>query len=258
MSMAVGYCAPDPVTGRDWETKALASVADDAPLHRRHLAAKATEQLHEIILSQPADTQIGALPDIARLLGVGIATVQQVARVLEHEGLLEVRRGPGGGYFGTRPDAAALERSVAAYLRVRGSDAYEALEMMTLLDCELMPAAAQCEDPALHRTLARLLDRIDTCYDGAVRLGFEDSLHDVLFAMVDKPLIELLARVSMRYYRNAPIPPIFEGEAGFAAWRDWRGKIIAAILARDPALARFEAERHRRDLLHRLRRAIDD
>jgi DNA-binding IscR family transcriptional regulator len=35
-------------------------------------------------------------------------TVQQAARVLEHEGLLAVRRGPGGGYYGTRPDEAAL------------------------------------------------------------------------------------------------------------------------------------------------------
>lgn len=234
----------------------LSIIADDAPPHRRHLVAKATEQLRDIILSQPPESQIGALPDIARLLGVGIATVQQAARVLEHEGLLEVRRGPGGGYFGTRPDAAALERSVAAYLRVRGSDAYEALEMMTLLDCELMPAAARCDDAALYEALARLAGRIDFCESGAERLTFEDDLHAILFQMVDRPLIELLARVSMRYYRSAPIAPIFEGIDGRRAWCDWRRRIIAAILSRDPDLARFEAERHRRSLLQRLTQAI--
>lgn len=234
----------------------VATAEDDAPLHRRHLAAKATEQLRAIILAQPPQTQIGALPDIAKLLGVGIATVQQVARVLEHEGLLEVRRGPGGGYFGTRPDVAALERSVAAYLRVRGSDAYEALEMMTLLDCELMPAAATCDDPALHQALAMLAQRVEQCADGGARLLFEDDLHDILFRMVDRPLIELLARVSMRYYRSAPIAPIFDGAEGFAAWRQWRSGIIDAIVRRDPELARFEAERHRRSLLQRLRQAM--
>src|SRR5471030_1185546 len=113
------------------------------------LVTGAAEQMRDLILAEPPGAFIGSLPDIARRLGVGTATVQQVARVLEHEGLLDVRRGPGGGYFGARPDAAALERSVATYLRVRRADDYEALEMMTLLDCELMPAAAGCEDGLL-------------------------------------------------------------------------------------------------------------
>lgn len=231
----------------------LRIAQDESPLHRRHLVASAAEALRDLILAQAPDTQIGSLPEVARRLGVGIATVQQAARVLEHEGLLEVRRGPGGGYFGVRPDAAALERSVAAYLRGRGSDGYEALEMMTLLECELMPAAALCEDPVLHRELSRLDERIDRCESGEDRVALEDDLHKVLFRMVDRPLIELLAHVSMRYYRSAPIPPIFEGEEGARAWRDWRRKLIAAILGRDPELARFEAERHRRELLRRLR-----
>ena len=70
------------------------------------------EQMRELILAQAPGASIGSLPEVAKRLGVGIATVQQAARVLEHEGLLAVRRGPGGGYFGARPDAAALERSV--------------------------------------------------------------------------------------------------------------------------------------------------
>jgi DNA-binding FadR family transcriptional regulator len=186
------------------------------------------------------------------MLGVGIVTVQQAARVLEHEGLLEVRRGPGGGYYGSRPDAAAIERSVATYLRVGGSDAYEALEIMTVLDGELMPAAARCANPDLHAELRMLAARIDRCAAGAARVAFEEDLHDVLFRMVKRPLMELVARVSMRYYRSGPIPAIFEGEEGLLAWQTWRHQIIAAILAGDPERAHFEAKRHRRILLRRL------
>jgi DNA-binding FadR family transcriptional regulator len=72
--------------------------------------------------------------------------------------------------------------------------------------------------------------------------------------MVDQPLIELLAQVSIRFYRSRPIPQIFEGEAGLSAWRQWRHQIIDAILAQDAERARFEAERHRRKLLQRLER----
>jgi DNA-binding FadR family transcriptional regulator len=214
--------------------------------------------MRELILRQEPGALIASLRELAKRLGVGIATVQQAARVLEHEGVLDVRRGPGGGYFGRRPDAATLERSVATYLRVSGSDDYEALEMMTLLDCELMPAASLCATSD-HRDLLRgLQKRVDRCLSSEERIAFEDDLHATLFKIVKRPLIELLARVSMRFYRSCPIPKIFEGEDGIRAWRRWRHEIIDAIVAGDPERARFEAERHRRYLLLRLERERKD
>jgi GntR family transcriptional repressor for pyruvate dehydrogenase complex len=213
-----------------------------------------TERLRDLILAQAPDALIGSLPELAKRLDVGVTTVQQAARVLEHEGLLRVRRGPGGGYFGGRPDALALERSLATYLRIRRTDDYEALEMMTLLDCELMPAAAQCTAERLFDELRALQQRIDHCSDSEERIAFEDDFHAILFKMVDRPLIELLAQVSMRFYRSHPIPQIYEGDEGVRAWRQWRHQVIEAILARDAERARFEAQRHRRRLLRRLAR----
>ena len=64
---------------------------------RRRPVPDAAEALREMVFAAEPDSRIGSLPDLARRLGVGIGTVQQAARVLEHEGLLEVRRGPGGG-----------------------------------------------------------------------------------------------------------------------------------------------------------------
>jgi DNA-binding FadR family transcriptional regulator len=231
---------------------AALKTAQPTPPHGRGLVSATAAKMRDLILGHAPETLIGSLPELAKLLDVGIATVQQAARVLEHEGLLEVRRGPGGGYFGVRPDAAALERSVAAYMRVRGSDDYEALEMMTLLDCELMPAAARCKDPALFAQLGDLHRRVDATVTSAQRLDFEDGLHAVLFKMVNRPLIELLANVAMQYYRGSALPQIYEGEDGLRAWAHWRHHIIKAILARDPDLARFEAERHRRELMLRI------
>lgn len=217
-----------------------------------HLVSATAEKMRNLILALPPDTMIGSLPEVAKELEVGTVTVQQAARVLEHEGLLTVRRGPGGGYFGKRPDSLALERALASYLRSRRADNYEALEMMTLLDCELMPGAAQCEDAQQFNVLRNLKAQIDSCATGDERVAFEDDLHAILFKMVDRPLIELLAQVSMRFYRSHPIPPVFDGEDGIRAWRQWRHQIIDAVLARDPQRARFEARRHRANLLRRL------
>jgi GntR family transcriptional repressor for pyruvate dehydrogenase complex len=221
-------------------------------LQTQRLVSATAETLRELILALAPDAMIGSLPEVAKKLGVGTVTVQQAARVLEHEGLLTVRRGPGGGYFGRRPDALALERALATYLRVRHADNYEALEMMTLLDCELMPAAARCGDVQRLDELRSLKARVDQCVAGDERMDFEDALHAALFKMVNRPLIELLAQVSMRFYRSRPIPQIFDGEEGLRAWRLWRHQILDAILAQDPQRARFEAERHRRNLLRRL------
>lgn len=229
-------------------------IKEVVTLQAQRLVSATAQKMRDLILERAPDSLIGSLPELAKLLDVGITTVQQAARVLEHEGLLCVRRGPGGGYFGRRPDALALERSLAAYLRVRHGDDYEPLKMMTLLDCELMPAAAHCTDARFLDELRSLKVRVDECLSGEERIAFEDDLHAILFKMVDQPLIELLAQVSIRFYRSRPIPAIFDGEAGLRAWRQWRNQIIDAILSQDPERARFEAERHRRKLLQRLER----
>ncbi len=220
---------------------------------RQRLVQASAARLREIVLAHAPDAQIGSLHEVAEMLGVGIVTVQQAARILEHEGLLRVRRGPGGGYYGARPDEAALERSIAAWLRVHGSNQHEALEMITLLECELIAAATRCDDAEQYRALAELGARIDACDTTEQRVAFEETLHDILFAMVDRPLVELLSRVTMRHYKTAPLPALFPGEAGIAMWKAGRRRTVQAILQRDEALARFEADRHREETLARMR-----
>jgi GntR family transcriptional regulator, transcriptional repressor for pyruvate dehydrogenase complex len=216
------------------------------------LVRTTTATLRQIVIANPAGAHLGSLTGLARQLGVGIVTIQQAARILEHEGLLLVRRGPGGGYFGARPDAATLERSMEAYLGGRHSSYLEALETLTLLDCELMPAAARCLTDKGRENLRGLADQVDGCNTSEMSADFEDRFHDVLFAIVERPLMEILARVVMRLTRSEHGPALFPGEAGRAAWKEWRHQIIGAILKEDESLARFEAVRHRADLLHRL------
>ena len=224
---------------------------------RRQLVQATAAKLRELILSREPGAQIGSLNEVAQLLGVGIVTVQQAARILEHEGLLAVRRGPGGGYYGTRPDEAALERSIAAYLRVHGFGHRESQQMLSLLDCEIVPAAACCADSALRATVRELLERVDQCDTSERRIAFEKELRDLLLKMVAKPLIELLCRVTYRLYVHSGAPLVFTDQQGVEAWKTGRRRILAAILEQDEELAQFEAERYRRLVLARLRKTGD-
>lgn len=221
----------------------------------RHLVRTAAAKLRDLILAREPGAQIGSLSEVSDLLGVGIVTVQQAARILEHEGLLDVRRGPGGGYYGIRPDEAALERALAAYMRVHGAKFGDGLQMLTLLDYDIAPAAARCADEALRAELRVLIDRIDGCDSEDARIGFENDSRDLLFRMAPRPMFELIARVGKQLFPNNPdAPPLFEGPQGVVAWKDGKRRILKAILKRDGALARFEAERYRDDVLARLER----
>jgi DNA-binding FadR family transcriptional regulator len=220
---------------------------------RRQLVQATAAKLRDLILARDPGTQIGSLNEVAELLGVGIVTVQQAARILEHEGLLAVRRGPGGGYYGTRPDEAALERSFAAYLRVHGFGYRESQRMLSLLDCEIVPAATRCQDESLREAIRALLERVDQCESADQRIAFEIELRELLFKMVARPLIELVCRVTQRLYVQSGSPPIFAGKEGVDAWRAGRRRILEAILKQDEELALFEAERYRRVVLARLR-----
>jgi DNA-binding FadR family transcriptional regulator len=222
-------------------------------LRRRYLVQETAAKLRDLVFDREPGSLIGSLPELARQLGVGIVTVQQAARILEHEGLLEVRRGPGGGYYGQRPDEAALERSLAAYLRMHPSSYGEMLDITTLLFRELVAAAAACDDEVYRTELRAFVGRIDACASADEMAAVEAQFQDQLFRMVNRPLFGLLTRVTLKLYATRPGPALFADSDGVRAWRQSRHRIIGAILDRDTELARFEATRARRDLLDRLR-----
>ena len=212
------------------------------------------DHLRDRIFAQEPETRIGSLTGLARELGVGIVTVQQAARVLEHEGVLEVRRGPGGGYYGRRPDAASLERSLAAYMRMQPHSWEEALDMTSLLFNELCAAAAACGDDDLHAELREVDGRVDLCRQESDMAELELDFQDLLFRMVDRPLFELLTRVTLRFAASRPAEGMYRDLVAVEQWKDGRHRIIDAILRRDVELARFEADRsNRKVLLRRLR-----
>src|SRR5690606_4084804 len=65
-------------------------------------------RLRDMALGQDADFFLGSEEQLIRLLDVSRPTFRQAARLLEHEQLLTIRRGPGGGFFTRRPSADAV------------------------------------------------------------------------------------------------------------------------------------------------------
>ena len=225
------------------EKKEISSLAG------RFIVRETAANIRKMVLSSAPDTRLGSLRELANSFGVGIVTVQQAARILEYEGLLEVRRGQQGGYYGRRPNEAALERSIAAYMHEHGSFHFEAMDIMSQLLTDLAAAAARCNDDTLFADLTDLLQRIESSSEEDSHIDFEDELLEILFHMVDKPFTHLLSRITMRLYRSRRTQTVFRGKEGHMDWQQSRSRLIRAILARDADLARFEATRNRELLL---------
>lgn len=213
---------------------------------KRPLVQETANRLRELSLGSEPGAHLGSLTEVAEQLDVGIVTVQQAARILEHEGLLSVKRGPGGGYSSARPDDAALERAFATYMRVHDIDHREAFELAVMLDCEIIQTAARdIEEPALAliRELLAVLDSSRTIQDC---VEFEIRFRETLLGLFEQPLLELLAKVAMQMYREEHNALVFEETFNLGDWRCGRTRILQAILQGDEELALFEARRYRR------------
>lgn len=209
------------------------------------LVAEVADRLRELVLAKPPGAQIGSLTEVVAELGVGLVTVQQAARILEHEGLLSVRRGPGGGYYGTRPDDAAIERAFATYMRIHDIGYREAFELAVLLDCEIIQTAARSLQGTQSAPIAGLIAQLENCHTAHECIQFEADFRETLLRLFERPLLELLARVAMQLYKTQSDPELFVTANALADWKRGRLAILQAIAQGDEELAAFEANRFR-------------
>lgn len=116
--------------------------------------------------------------ELASMFGVARATVQEAVQVLQSEGLVETRRGRGGGTFiiGPANDAASRRRLIS---QVRSNR--ELIEEAVAYRLELEPAAAsQAAGARVPEDLARLgqiLDRAAKTTDDVLFTSLDTQFH---------------------------------------------------------------------------------
>lgn len=119
---------------------------------------KAASELRSIIWSSEEGKLLGSEDDLMLLVGASRPTVRQAARLLEREGLIKVRRGINGGYFGSRPSVEIIEASVSAYLQTVVARTEEVTEIASMLWLIVTRKAARLET-AEKKTLIQQLKK---------------------------------------------------------------------------------------------------
>lgn len=190
-------------------------------------------------LGWPEGEVLGSEHDLLERYGVSRAVFREAVRLVEHQQVARMRRGPGGGLVVTAPSVDAVIDAVAVYLYYVKADVGEVFEARIVLEdlvAELAPERlTEDEIVAVRELLAR--ERAGEVVD-------HRELHALLASLTDNPALEffvdLLNRVSRLYLRSrSQVTGEAVGKSGRA-----HAAIADAVLSGDAGTARRRMRRH--------------
>jgi GntR family transcriptional regulator, transcriptional repressor for pyruvate dehydrogenase complex len=218
----------------------------------------AAVKLRAIVRQSEDGALIGSEDMLLEKLGFSRSTVRQVARLLEREGILRVRRGLNGGYFSSRPDRASVARTVSAYLETLEMNAQDVTVIASVLWVEVLRKAAALGTKAaraLAETYRERVLAIKPSASFAQVLAVEQESRAAIFDLVKARYIELIFEINAAFAGKRS-PPTFniDGSAVHRkfvrAWRDAKLMELSAIAERDVELGMMAA-RHIRAIWHK-------
>jgi GntR family transcriptional repressor for pyruvate dehydrogenase complex len=219
---------------------------------------EAAAQLRSIALSVDEGALLGSEDVLVKKLGVSRATVRQVARLLEREGMLRVRRGINGGYFAARPDLTTIETTVSAYLDMIHTEAEDVTAIASVLWVEVLRRAARVRTKDAKALAEKYLEKVKAVRDKAVFndiLRIEQESRKAIFELVKSPYIELIFQINTAFAQRRFKPQSERDDTDahrefVQAWRNAKVMEFESIASGDAELAAMAA-RHGRNIWHR-------
>lgn len=219
----------------------------------------AAARLRELSRQAENEALLGSEEELIAQLGVSRATLRQVARLLEREGWLKVRRGINGGYIAARPDLRNIESTVSAYLEMVDTSVKEANSVISALWGEVVKRAASIEDAQRRDVAQALIKKVSAVSADA---GFADvfavekEIRSTIFKLINSHYIELIFQINLIFMeRHFPTRPsdldnAVEHREFVNLWRNAKNFELSAIVDGDEELA-LMAARHSRKIWDR-------
>jgi len=170
-------------------------------------AKRLAHTLRKELMALESGTFFGFEDDLLVRLNVSRPTLRQAARVLEHDQLLSVRRGPHGGYYVTRPDVQSVINAATLYLYERGTRLRDLVAAARGCVATLVRCAAESHDEGARAELRQLLE-VYASTDFA-------KLPHIEFLRAESAIVALLGRMA----HNAPLELVIQILYGCGSWR---------------------------------------
>jgi DNA-binding FadR family transcriptional regulator len=192
----------------------------------------------------PIDTVLGSEPELIERYEVSRAILREAVRVLEHDGAVRTKRGPGGGLMVTAPDIAAIVRAVGLALEYERVTPKQLVDVRSALEVAAVRMTATTVTSSGAQDLLSAVAAERTAGDSAIHL--HDIHHRIADASGCRPLA-LFVRVMSDLVRRHMEAEAAEGHAlpAIAAQTHQAHlRIAEAIAAGDVDLAERRMRRH--------------
>jgi len=209
--------------------------------------------LREIILAAKDGALLGSEEWLVSELRVSRSTLRQAARLLEREGLLRVRRGIKGGYFGARPNEKTIQTVMAAYLDTLDMKYEDVTAVASVLWVEVLRRAAALNDEGARRLAEHHREKLLEVGDDATfhdLVEVEQASREAIFDLVKSRYIQLIFHINEafsvgRFPRAAARDGTPQHCEFVRVWRDAKLLELSAIAQGDVELGVLAASRAR-------------
>jgi len=211
----------------------------------------AADALRKLALQHSDGDFVGSEAELIEKLGVSRPTFRQVAKLLEQEQLLSIRRGVGGGFFAQRPSSRGVAHMAAIFLRSRGSTQGDAIRAARPLFVECAQLAAHSSSDLVRQKVTAFLQRERT---GEQHLS-EFVRREREFALIvaeaaDNPVLELFIQVLADYFSSFLQRSAYDGHPErVEVMGRLRSTTMQAILDQDQDVAQIMAGRRYDNLI---------
>lgn len=187
-------------------------------------------------------TLLGREEQLQRQLGVSRPTFRQIARLLEQEQLIAIKRGAKGGVFARQPSIEAVAHVAFIYLKGQNAKVPDIVQASGMLTRDTIRLATKCQDDALRSKLKEFMEseqnKGDSLEDEHSHKLYESLFMNILSSMCGNPVIKLFFSILHQIGYSLTEETVFHGEPERRLLvRETRIRIAQAILADDGELA---------------------
>ena len=168
----------------------------------------AREIVHDMRDLEPY-TKLPAEAEMLQKYGIGRASLREALRLLEVQGLIVIRVGPGGGPIVAPIDSRNFARMTSLYLFLSGATYRDVVEGRLVMEPVMARLAAERQDVSDLVELQRFIPPADAPLADAEYLQASTDFHGLLSGLSGNPVLDFMGRALKDIYMNRVSEMIF-------------------------------------------------
>jgi GntR family transcriptional repressor for pyruvate dehydrogenase complex len=207
------------------------------------LASRTARALVDMSLAATPGEYLGAENDLLQKFGISRPTLRQAAKMVERDRLISVRRGTNGGFFAERPDASDAIQSLTRFLRLRGANLGNVMQVTRPVLEEAAAAAAKLRTEADIEQLTEFVAAIDGCEESRALIASEVKMAQLIARISGNPVIELVMEIGYSFGLSERDIGLYGDSDRRARTREMQRSLLNAIIDGDADIARLMMQR---------------